>query len=211
MSSSNEPEKKRSRSDYGDQIEEEEKESIKELPKGWEKRMSRSNNRFYYFNVYTGRSQWDRPTKPADPAQASLNEAYHLQFHDQIEAEFCCKMNRKWALTVHCAHLLVKHSGSRRPSSWRSDVITRSKEDARKILIGYKKQIEEAPDRKSKLRELAKEFSDCSSAKRGGDLGFFKRRQMQKSFEDAAFALGVGQLSDIVDTDSGLHLIYRIA
>ncbi|EFO21661.1 Pin1-type peptidyl-prolyl cis-trans isomerase [Loa loa] len=186
MSSSNEPEKKRSRSDDVDQIEEEEKEAIKELPKGWEKRMSRSNNRFYYFNVYTGRSQWERPTKPADPAQASLNE-------------------------VHCAHLLVKHNGSRRPSSWRSDVITRSKEDARKILIGYRKQIEEASDKKSKLRELAKEFSDCSSAKRGGDLGFFKRRQMQKSFEDAAFALGVGQLSDVVDTDSGLHLIYRIA
>uniref|UniRef100_A0A915Q723 Peptidyl-prolyl cis-trans isomerase n=1 Tax=Setaria digitata TaxID=48799 RepID=A0A915Q723_9BILA len=186
MSSSNEPEKKRSRSDDGDEADEEGKESIKELPKGWEKRMSRSNNRFYYFNVYTGRSQWERPTKPADPAQASLNE-------------------------VHCAHLLVKHSGSRRPSSWRSDVITRSKDDARKILTGYKKQIEEAPDKKAKLRDLAKEFSDCSSAKRGGDLGFFKRRQMQKSFEDAAFSLGVGQLSDIVDTDSGLHLIYRIA
>ncbi|VDN37445.1 unnamed protein product [Gongylonema pulchrum] len=60
------------------------------------------------------------------------------------------------------------------------------------------------------MKTLAKEFSDCSSAKRGGDLGFIKRRQMQKAFEDAAFSLEVGQLSDIVDTESGLHLIYRI-
>lgn len=50
------------------------------------------------------------------------------------------------------------------------------------------------------MRELAKEFSDCSSAKRGGDLGFFKRRQMQKSFEDAAFALGVTFASFITNS-----------
>lgn len=49
MSSSNEPEKKRSRSDDGDQVEEEEKEAVKELPKGWEKRMSRSNSLFNIF------------------------------------------------------------------------------------------------------------------------------------------------------------------
>ncbi|VDN50966.1 unnamed protein product [Dracunculus medinensis] len=173
-----EPDRKRSRTSS------EHTEETAELPKGWEKRMSRSNQ-FYYFNVFTGRSQWERPTKPADPAQANLKE-------------------------VHCAHLLVKHIGSRRPSSWRSDVITRSKEEARNILIGYKKQIEEASDKRTKLKELAKEFSDCSSAKRGGDLGTFGRRQMQKQFEDAAFSLKVGQLSDIVETDSGLHLIYRL-
>ncbi|VDN08295.1 unnamed protein product [Thelazia callipaeda] len=183
--SADEPKKKRNKMD-DDELDEQARELTKELPRGWEKRMSRSNSRFYYFNVYTGRSQWERPTKPADPAQAALSE-------------------------VHCAHLLVKHNCSRRPSSWRSDAITRSKEDARKILMGYKKQIEESSNKFGKLCSLAKEFSDCSSAKRGGDLGFFKRRQMQKNFEDAAFALQIGQLSDIVDTDSGLHLIYRIA
>ncbi|VDD87416.1 unnamed protein product [Enterobius vermicularis] len=180
--SSDEPEKKKSRTsrDEGDSNEE-----FQELPKGWEKRMSRSNNQYYYFNVYTGRSQWERPTKPADPAQADLKE-------------------------VRCLHLLVKHSGSRRPSSWRTDNITRTKEEARKILTEYKKQLEEAPNMKAKFKELASEFSDCSSAKRGGDLGRFRRRQMQKPFEDAAFALKVGELSDLVETDSGVHLIYRL-
>uniref|UniRef100_A0A914RVM0 Peptidyl-prolyl cis-trans isomerase n=1 Tax=Parascaris equorum TaxID=6256 RepID=A0A914RVM0_PAREQ len=48
---------------------------------------------------------------------------------------------------------------------------------------------------KAKFKELAKEFSDCSSAKRGGDLGMFKRRQMQKPFEDAAFALKVTDIA----------------
>eukprot|EP00970_Alexandrium_tamarense_P002610 scaffold367_cov202-Alexandrium_tamarense.AAC.22 len=43
------------------------------------------------------------------------------------------------------------------------------------------------------------------------DLGFFGRGMMQKPFEDASFALQVGEMSGIVSTDSGLHLIYRIA
>lgn len=54
-------------------------------------------------------------------------------------------------------------------------------------------------------------MSDCSSAKRGGDLGLFGRGAMQKPFEEAAFALKVGEMSQIVDTDSGVHIIIRTA
>ena len=61
------------------------------------------------------------------------------------------------------------------------------------------------------LSELAKTLSDCSSARDGGDLGPFKRGAMQKAFEDAAFALKVGELSGVVDTDSGVHLVLRTA
>lgn len=59
------------------------------------------------------------------------------------------------------------------------------------------------------MAQLAQKYSDCSSAKRGGDLGPFGRGAMQKPFEDATFALNVGELSDIIETDSGLHLIER--
>ncbi|CAJ0831941.1 17726_t:CDS:2 [Entrophospora sp. SA101] len=59
------------------------------------------------------------------------------------------------------------------------------------------------------LGELALTESDCSSAKRNGDLGFFGRGQMQPSFEDAAFKLEVGELSGPVWSDSGVHLIQR--
>lgn len=56
--------------------------------------------------------------------------------------------------------------------------------------------------------ELARRFSqDPGSAARGGDLGFFSRGDMVKPFEDAAFALGIGDLSDVVESPFGLHLI----
>lgn len=61
------------------------------------------------------------------------------------------------------------------------------------------------------LEELATTESDCSSAKRGGDLGFFGRGQMQPPFEKATYALKVGELSEPVFTDSGVHLILRTA
>lgn len=43
------------------------------------------------------------------------------------------------------------------------------------------------------------------------DIGTFGRREMQKPFEDATFALKVGEVSDIVDTESGVHIILRTA
>ena len=54
-------------------------------------------------------------------------------------------------------------------------------------------------------------FACAGSFKAGGDLGSFGRGAMQKPFEDATFALEVGQMSGIVDTDSGSHLIFRLA
>lgn len=44
----------------------------------------------------------------------------------------------------------------------------------------------------------------------GGDLGHFERGAMQKPFSDAAFALQVDEVSGIVDTESGVHIIQRI-
>jgi NIMA-interacting peptidyl-prolyl cis-trans isomerase 1 len=44
-----------------------------------------------------------------------------------------------------------------------------------------------------------------------GDLGMFGHGAMQKSFEEASFALNVDEMSKVVDSDSGLHVILRIA
>ncbi|EDV92462.1 putative peptidyl-prolyl cis-trans isomerase dodo [Drosophila grimshawi] len=158
-----------------------------QLPEGWEKRTSRSTGMSYYLNVHTKESQWDQPTEPAKKAGGSGSSG-------------------DGSSEVQCLHLLVKHKGSRRPSSWREENITRTKEEAQMLLEIYRNKI---VNREATFEELARSYSDCSSAKRGGDLGKFGRGQMQAPFEKAAFALKVGQLSDIVDTDSGLHIIVR--
>lgn len=114
---------------------------------------------------------------------------------------------------VRCRHLLVKHSGSRRPSSWRCEHITISPADARAKLSGLRAQLiagnPSASELESRFIRLATAESDCSSAKHGGDLGFFTFPKMQPAFSTASFQLRVGDLSDIVDTDSGCHIIWR--
>ena len=84
--------------------------------------------------------------------------------------------------------------------------ITRSKEEAIAILRGYQAEIGGSAET---FGELAREHSDCSSHDHAGDLGRFGSGQMQKPFEDAAFALRVGEISGIVETQSGVHLILR--
>jgi len=110
---------------------------------------------------------------------------------------------------VSCRHILVKHKDSRRPHSWKSENITRTKEEAHEIIEGYRSQLLDSDDLESAFIELAKRESDCNSNKRGGDLGKFGRGKMQRPFEEAAFALKEGELSEPVETQSGIHLIYR--
>ncbi|RXM96073.1 Peptidyl-prolyl cis-trans isomerase NIMA-interacting 1 [Acipenser ruthenus] len=69
--------------------------------------------------------------------------------------------------------------------------------------------IEKIKSGDEEFETLASQFSDCSSARNGGDLGSFGRGQMQKPFEDASFALKVGDMSGPVFTDSGVHIILR--
>jgi len=55
--------------------------------------------------------------------------------------------------------------------------------------------------------ELASQFSDCPSSTAGGDLGWFRRGDMVKQFEEVAFGLQVGAISDVVATQFGFHII----
>ena len=61
----------------------------------------------------------------------------------------------------------------------------------------------------AKFDELAKANSKCPSSAAGGNLGTFGRNMMVKPFEDAAFNLPIGNISDPVQTQFGYHLIHR--
>lgn len=86
---------------------------------------------------------------------------------------------------VHCAHILVK-----------------SESEAKAVLERLKKG--------EKFGNVARAVSRCPSGKRGGDLGIFTRGKMVKEFETAAFALQKGQVSGIVKTKFGYHIIKRL-
>jgi parvulin-like peptidyl-prolyl isomerase len=86
-----------------------------------------------------------------------------------------------------------------------SSSATRSKEDAATQIDDLKAQIEGGAD----FAEIARANSDCPSGAQGGDLGSFGRGQMVPEFETATYAMNVGDLSDVVETSFGYHLIQR--
>ena len=113
---------------------------------------------------------------------------------------------------VRVFHILKKHKDSRRPSSWRQPKITATKEEAIEELEGLIEILKEESGeaQRATFEELARTESDCSSAKRGGDLGFFGPKKMQPPFEEASFALDIGEMSGIVETSSGVHVLLRV-
>ena len=86
---------------------------------------------------------------------------------------------------VHCTHILVK-----------------TEQEAKAVL--------ERLNKGEKFANIAREVSCCPSAKRGGDLGTFTRGKMVKEFETVAFAREKGQVSPVVKTKFGCHIIKRL-
>ena len=100
---------------------------------------------------------------------------------------------------ISASHILLMYAGSERSRA------TRSKEEAQPQIADIAQQLESGGD----FAAMAREHSDCGSAQAGGDLGAFGRGQMVKGFEDAAFALSVGDTSGVVETPFGFHIIRR--
>ena len=79
-------------------------------------------------------------------------------------------------------------------------ILLDTEEEANNLLLQLKEGLTD-------FVELAKEKSVGPSAPSGGDLGFFTRGQMVKEFEDAAFSLEPGEISEVVQSQFGYHLI----
>lgn len=99
---------------------------------------------------------------------------------------------------VRASHILIDFT-SDDPNADPNQVKAKAKALAEDLL----KQIKGGAD----FAELAKAHSTCPSAPRGGDLGFFPRGKTTPAFENTAFALQVGQISDVVETEYGYHII----
>jgi peptidyl-prolyl cis-trans isomerase C len=95
---------------------------------------------------------------------------------------------------VQASHILIKFTPGESEES---------KAQKKLKMEELRKKIKKGED----FAKLASENSECPSKSKGGDLGFFERGKMVKPFEDAAFGMKVGQLSDVVETKFGYHLI----
>jgi peptidyl-prolyl cis-trans isomerase C len=82
-----------------------------------------------------------------------------------------------------------------------------STREKRQEAVALLRAIQEQLAQGVAFTELAIDYSQCSSSENGGDLGYFEKEKMIKGFADAAFALNPGEVSDIVRTGQGYHLI----
>lgn len=102
---------------------------------------------------------------------------------------------------VGASHILIQYQGSKRSKA------TRTKEEAKTLA---EQVMAEAKAPGADFAALAAKYSDePGAATRRGNLGKFTRERMVKPFSDAAFALKVGEISTIVETDFGFHVIKR--
>jgi peptidyl-prolyl cis-trans isomerase SurA len=104
----------------------------------------------------------------------------------------------------------TKDSLAVKPVSWDLGIIFREikpSQESKEAKLAEIKEIQRRLKNGEDFATLASTESDCPSKEVGGDLGFFKRGQMVKPFEDAAFALQLGEISDIVESEYGYHII----
>ena len=100
---------------------------------------------------------------------------------------------------IRASHILINHADAPQADT------QLSAEDAMKQIETLKSDIEGG----TSFDQVAGEHSDCPSARQGGDLGSFGRGAMVPEFDQAAFDLEIGEMSEVVETVFGYHIIYR--
>ena len=158
---------------------------------------------------------------PMDPEEATLGR-YNVCPTEQIaivsvkeDAERKLRSAR-WGLVPGWAKQLGKQ---REPINARSETVGEKKPFAdlykradRRCLVvadGWYEWLKQEAKGGADWEQLWEQNSNEPGGQRGGDLGLFGRGQMVPAFEHAAFALSVGQISDVVETPFGFHVIQR--
>jgi hypothetical protein len=103
---------------------------------------------------------------------------------------------------IEASHILVSYQGATRAKP----TVTRTRDEARELAT---KLAARAHEPGVDFAQLAKDSSDGPSGVEGGALPRFGRQQMVKPFSDAAFALRPGEISGVVETNFGFHVIRR--
>jgi len=122
------------------------------------------------------------------------------QISDPIDSAFGYLIFRRISLeAVNASHILISYEGALRSKK------KRSREAAKKLVKKILKDIKKGTD----FAELARRFSDGPSGPKGGYLGRFTRGQMVPEFDKAVFDLKPDEVSGIVQTKFGYHIIKR--
>lgn len=123
-------------------------------------------------------------------SQVTLDEAEVKKYFDEHQSEFGTQEQRQ------AAHILITVAAQASDAEKRA-----AQAKAEQIL----QQVKKSP---ANFAALAKQYSqDPGSAANGGDLGMFGRGTMVKPFEEAVFKLKVGEISELVQSDFGFHII----
>ena len=103
---------------------------------------------------------------------------------------------------VKARHILIAFKDARAASG---EAASRSKDDAKTLA---EKVLKEVQGNTAAFPKLAEKYTDEPSGKtKGGDLGYFRKDQMVKEFAEAAFALKPGEVSKVVESPFGFHVI----
>lgn len=120
-----------------------------------------------------------------------LEAAYGYVFAERCEVEL-----------IHTRHILIRYAGAKNAP----DDIERTEEEARALAQSLREEIEGGAD----FAEVARDKSEDGSAERGGDVGTVGRGVLAPEYEEAAFAVAAGELTPVVQTAYGFHVIERV-
>jgi peptidyl-prolyl cis-trans isomerase D len=127
-------------------------------------------------------------------AQVTVDNGEIKKYYEEHQPEFGTQEQRQ------AAHILISAAAQASDADKKA-----AKDKAENVL----QQVKQSP---GKFAELAKQYSqDPGSASNGGDLGFFGHGMMVKPFDDAAFQLKTGEISGLVQSDFGFHIIKLVA